>query len=72
MPFENAVQRLQEIVRKLSTGNQSLSDSLRLFEEGAALVRAADAALADIEARAKELMHGQAEDVEGHVGRELA
>lgn len=72
MPFETAVQRLQEIVRKLANGSQSLTESLKLFEEGAALVRAADAALTDIEARAKELMHGHAEDVDGRIGGEPA
>lgn len=62
MPFETAVQRLQEIVRKLGTGSQSLTESLRLFEEGVALVHVADAALTDIEVRAKELMRSQAAD----------
>lgn len=72
MPFETAVQRLQEIVRKLSSGSQSLTDSLKLFEEGAALVQAADAALTEIEVRAKELMRGQAADDDSHTAGEPA
>lgn len=35
--FEQAMQRLSEIVAKLETGESSLEDSMKLFEEGAKL-----------------------------------
>ncbi len=37
MEFEEAMQRLQEIVSKLETGEESLESSMKLFEEGASL-----------------------------------
>ncbi len=35
--FEEAMSRLQEIVSALETGEESLEDSMKLFEEGAKL-----------------------------------
>jgi exodeoxyribonuclease VII small subunit len=35
--FEQALARLEEIVQTLDTGDQSLEESLKLFEEGNAL-----------------------------------
>lgn len=37
LKFEEAMQRLQEIVRKLESGEASLEESIKLFEEGAKL-----------------------------------
>ena len=37
--FEAALARLEEITRQLEAGAISLDDSLKLFEEGVALVR---------------------------------
>ena len=37
LKFEEAMQRLQEIVRKLESGEESLEDSMKLFQEGAKL-----------------------------------
>ena len=37
LKFEEAVQRLQEIVGKLESGEESLEDSMKLFQEGAKL-----------------------------------
>lgn len=41
MPFETALARLEEIVRRLERDTEpaSLDESLRLYEEGVALVR---------------------------------
>jgi exodeoxyribonuclease VII small subunit len=39
--FEEAMVRLEEIVRILEGGNTSLNDSMKLYEEGVALVREA-------------------------------
>lgn len=60
MSYETAVRRLEEIVSILTNGTKPLAESLALFEEGIGLVRAADAALTGIEARAKELMNDAA------------
>lgn len=35
--FEDSISRLEEIVNALSTGNVSLEESLKLFEEGSAI-----------------------------------
>ncbi|MFO7598832.1 MAG: exodeoxyribonuclease VII small subunit [Candidatus Desulfacyla sp.] len=37
--FEDAMERLEEIVQGLEGGDLSLSDSLKVFEEGMALAR---------------------------------
>lgn len=38
MNFEQAMSRLEEIVRQLEKGDAPLDESLKLFEEGTALV----------------------------------
>ena len=40
--FEEAMSRLEEIVRILEGGKTSLNDSMKLYEEGVALVREAN------------------------------
>lgn len=37
--FEQAMQRLDAIVKELEKGEVSLDDSMKLFEEGTALIR---------------------------------
>lgn len=37
LKFEEAIQRLQEIVGKLESGEESLENSMKLFQEGAKL-----------------------------------
>jgi len=37
--FEDAMKRLEEIVRSLEEGNVPLEDALRVFEEGMGLVK---------------------------------
>ena len=39
MNFENAIARLEQIVRALESGNAPLDESLSLFEEGVRLVK---------------------------------
>jgi exodeoxyribonuclease VII small subunit len=39
MKFEDALQRLEQIVDQLETGKLSLEDSLKVYEEGIGLVR---------------------------------
>ncbi|GAW94186.1 exodeoxyribonuclease VII small subunit [Calderihabitans maritimus] len=39
LTFEQALERLEKIVRALETGNLSLEDSLQHFEEGIKLIK---------------------------------
>lgn len=47
--YEEAVLKLQEIVNKLSTGNVSLDESLKLYTEGIELSSMCDKKLKEIE-----------------------
>ena len=49
MTFESATARLEEIVKLLERGNSSLDESLKLYEEGVALVRFCNEALDNAE-----------------------
>jgi exodeoxyribonuclease VII small subunit len=53
MTFEAATLRLEEIVKLLERGNSSLDESLKLYEEGVALVRFCNEALDNAEKRIK-------------------
>ena len=55
MTFESATARLEEIVKLLERGNSSLDESLKLYEEGVALVRFCNEALDSAEKRKKVL-----------------
>ena len=55
MTYEEAVARLEAIVRDLESGKAPLSDSLALFEEGVALVRRCTAELDAAETKITEL-----------------
>ncbi|MBQ7646033.1 MAG: exodeoxyribonuclease VII small subunit [Clostridia bacterium] len=39
LSFEEALGKLEEIVRKLESGNARLDESMKLYEEGTALVK---------------------------------
>jgi exodeoxyribonuclease VII small subunit len=54
--FEEDLDRLERIVRELERDQVSLDDALRLFEEGVARLRAAEAALRDAEAKVARLV----------------
>lgn len=45
--FEEAMKRLEEIVRILESGQVSLDDSMKLYEEGVALVTKANGLLSE-------------------------
>ncbi|MBL8715509.1 MAG: exodeoxyribonuclease VII small subunit [Myxococcales bacterium] len=55
-PFEETLRRLTEIVKKLEEGDLSLEESLRAFEQGVSLTRAAKARLAAAQTRVDELL----------------
>lgn len=54
--FEKNIKRLEEIVAKLEDGGLPLEESLRLFEEGTALVRRCTATLDGAEQKITELV----------------
>lgn len=62
--FEQSLAKLEEIVRKLEEEETPLEPSLKLFEEGQALVRTCEKQLRDAENRIRELM----EQADGSVG----
>ena len=54
--FETSMQRLAEIVRQLEQGNVPLEASLKLFQEGTALVKSCTALLDSAEQEIVKLM----------------
>ena len=53
--FEASMARLEEIVRALESGGESLDNSLKLYEEGVALVRLCSERLDSAEQTVKKL-----------------
>jgi exodeoxyribonuclease VII small subunit len=64
--FEEAVARLEQIVRAMEEGKLSLDDSLKAFEEGIALVRFCNGRLDAAEQRIRILVSGE----DGSVGEQ--
>lgn len=62
--FEQSMTRLEEIVRTLEGGTVTLDESLKLYEEGIALVRACSAKLDEAEKKIK-LLNVTENGVEG-------
>lgn len=56
--FEESINRLDEIVRCLEKGDAPLSESLKLFEEGTALISNCDKLLSDAEQMVVKLKKG--------------
>ncbi len=54
--FEQSVQQLDDIVTKMESGDLSLEDSLKLFEQGVKLTRACQKTLSEAEATIEKLM----------------
>jgi exodeoxyribonuclease VII small subunit len=54
--FENALERLEEIVQKLEGGELSLDESLKLFEEGIELSRLCTKKLSEAETKVEKLI----------------
>ena len=51
--FEESLARLEEIVKALESGEKSLDDSMKLYEEGVRLVRLCSSELDGVEAKIK-------------------
>ena len=58
MKFEQGMDRLEEIVRRLEKGDVALEDSLKLFEEGTAILRTCTARLDEAEQQVVRLKKG--------------
>lgn len=56
--FEASMKRLEEIVRTMERGELPLEESLKLFEEGTALVRGCAKQLDEAEMKIVKLMKG--------------
>lgn len=61
MSFEESMKRLDEIVEMLSKNEMPLDESIRLFDEGLALVRDCDTKLKDFETQIAEIMRRNGE-----------
>ena len=57
--FESALKRLEEIVKKLESGDQSLDSALQLFEEGIKLSRFCHSKLEQAERRVEILLKNE-------------
>ena len=55
MSFEENMQRLEQIVRALERGDVALEESLKLFQEGTALVQSCGKLLDDAELQVKKI-----------------
>lgn len=58
LSFEDSIKRLDDIVRLLEKGDAPLSESLKLFEEGTALISSCDTMLNDAEQMVIKLKKG--------------
>ena len=47
--YETKVERLREIIGKIEDGNTSLDESIKLYEQGALLVKQCETMLSDAE-----------------------
>lgn len=54
--FEEAMGRLEQVVRRLESGDATLEESLALFEEGIALARLCQSRLDEAEGRIEKLL----------------
>ncbi len=63
LTFEEAVSRLEQIVRAMEEGKTTLDSSLEMFEEGIALVRFCNQKLETAEQRVRILLTGEGGEV---------
>lgn len=74
MPFEKAIERLEQIVATMESGDTDLDEMVKLFEEGRKLVGVCNEKLAGIERKVEILTKGDGGQLEAkpfdedHVG----
>jgi exodeoxyribonuclease VII small subunit len=49
--YEAKIEQLRKIIEKIEDGNTSLDESIKLYEQGAALVRQCESLLAEAEVK---------------------
>lgn len=49
--YEQKIEQLKQIIAKIEDGNTSLDESMRLYEQGAVLVRQCETLLAEAEVK---------------------
>jgi len=59
MPFEKAIERLEEIVSDLESGRPTLDEALELFQEGVGLAKMCSGKLDEAERRIEILLESQ-------------
>jgi exodeoxyribonuclease VII small subunit len=59
LSFEAALKRLEEIVRKLESGEAALDDAILLYEEGDRLKQQCEARLAAAQAKIEQIQFGR-------------
>ena len=59
LSFEAALKRLEEIVRKLESGEASLDEAIDLYNEGDRLKQQCEARLAAAQAKIEQIQFGQ-------------
>ena len=59
LPFEAALKRLEEIVRKLESGEASLEESIKLYSEGDRLKQQCEARLLAAKAQIEKIQFGR-------------
>ena len=62
LSFEQAIEKLTEIVDKIETGQVSLAESLEQYEKGMALIKRCRKILLDAEKRIEEIAEDEAEE----------
>ena len=68
MSFEEALEELEKIVRRLEEGKGKLDEAVRSYERGAALKKHCEAKLSEAQAKVEKIVLGP----EGQVGTEPA
>ena len=65
-PFEQSLEKLEQLVDRMEEGDLTLEDSLKIFEEGIKLTRECQQALAKAEQKVKMLIeeNGQLTEVD--------
>jgi len=61
-PYSEVVERLEDVVKKLETGQLSLEDTLAEFEKGIRLVRRGEELLTEADKRVQELLEHQGQE----------
>lgn len=66
LPFEEAIRRLEQVVKDLESGDKTLDEALALYEEGKKLSALCDRYLQQAELKLKQWDDDAAEVVDSH------